>query len=88
MELEQEQLAWLQCAKVGRAAWLPEIHLIWRTGRQEFEPRPVCNGDEQPNHLEGVVYRPPLCNNVTSNQSAESIMGSSILAYPVVTSTY
>lgn len=67
MEFEQEELTWLQRAKVGRATWLPEIHLIRRTGRQEFEPRPVRYGDEQLNHLESVVYRQPLCNDAISD---------------------
>lgn len=71
MQLEQKKLAWLQRAKVGRAAWLPEIHLIRRTGRQEFEPRPVRYGDEQLNHPESVVYQQPLCNDTTSDKSDE-----------------
>lgn len=71
MQLEQEKLAWMQRAKFARAAWLPEIHLIRRTGRQEFEPRPVRDGNEQLNHLESVVYRQPLCNDATSDKRAE-----------------
>lgn len=47
MELKEEWLAGLQCAELGAAGRLPEVHLVRALGTELGEPIEVCYSNEE-----------------------------------------